>query len=329
MSSSFTACKCGKISDDVIKKQTKRKERFLIMAQEHFAKQLEQMKNVKGFIAALDQSGGSTPKALASYGVAEDTYNGEDEMFDAVHEMRTRIIKSPSFDANYIIGAILFEQTMDRKIDGQYTSDYLWNEKNVVPFVKVDKGLADLENGAQLMKPMPELDALLDRAVERNVFGTKMRSRIESYDEKGIADIVAQQFEVGKQIADKHLVPILEPEVDINAEDKAKIEAKMLEEINKHMENWPTGVPVMFKLTIPTEANLYKDLMAHEDVVRVVALSGGYSRDHANELLALNEGLIGSFSRAFSQGLTFQQTAEEFDATMAESVKSIAEASSK
>lgn len=299
------------------------------MAQANFDKQLEKMKSADGFIAALDQSGGSTPKALAAYGVAEDQYNGEDEMFDAVHAMRTRIITSPSFDSNRIVGAILFEQTMDRQIEGKGTADFLWEDKGVVPFVKVDKGLAPLENGVQLMKPMPELDELLDRAVESNVFGTKMRSRIESYNEEGIDAIVAQQFEVGRQIADKHLVPILEPEVDINAEDKDKIEQYMLEQFNKHLAEWPAGVPLMFKITIPTTANLYADLMKHDDVVRVVALSGGYSRDHANELLAQNEGLIASFSRAFADGLTYQQTAEEFDATMKESVDAIYEASAK
>ena len=270
--------------------------------------QVKRMKEGKGFIAALDQSGGSTPKALAAYGVSEDTYSSEEEMFDLVHQMRTRIIKSPAFKSDRIIGAILFEQTMDRDIDGKKTPDYLWEDKGVVPFLKVDKGLADLENGVQLMKPMPELDSLLKRANERHIFGTKMRSVIKELNEEGIKAIVEQQFEVGKQILAADLMPILEPEVDIHSDKKEEIEEIMTKEIMDGLDKLPEGGQVMLKLTIPTKANAYSELIAHPKVLRVVALSGGYSREDSNKLLAENEGLIASFSRALSEGLKFYLT---------------------
>ena len=291
---------------------------------------LERMKNGKGFISALDQSGGSTPKALRTYGVTEDQYSSEEEMFDLVHAMRTRIMTSPSYTSEHVLGAILFEQTMDREVEGMPTPSYLWDVKGVVPFVKIDKGLAELENGVQMMKPMPTLDELLSRAAKLGVFGTKERSVIKEYNEEGIKAIVAQQFEVGKQVAAHGLVPMLEPEVDIHSEDKAKIEEFMLQEIYANLENnWETGTPLMFKLSIPTEPNLYKELMTKDDVVRVVALSGGYGQEEANELLAKNEGLIASFSRTFAAGLTVDQTEEEFDAHMANTIKGIYEASIK
>lgn len=299
------------------------------MSKEINKEMLDRMTNGKGFIAALDQSGGSTPKALAAYGISEDQYSTEEEMFDLVHAMRTRIITSPSFTSEKVLGAILFEQTMDRDIEGKETPTYLW-DKGVVPFVKIDKGLADLENGVQLMKPNPGLDELLARAKSKGVFGTKERSFIKEYNEEGIAEAVKQQFEIGKQVAAHGLVPMLEPEVSIQAEDKAKIEEFMLKEIYKNLENnWEAGTPIMFKLTIPTEVNLYKELTQKPDVVRVVCLSGGYDADTANEKLAQNEGLIASFSRTFAAGLTADQTDEEFDAHMAKTIEGIYEASIK
>ena len=299
------------------------------MSEEINKEMLDRMTNGKGFIAALDQSGGSTPKALAAYGISEDQYSTEEEMFDLVHEMRTRIITSPSFTSEKVLGAILFEQTMDRDIEGKETPTYLW-DKGVIPFVKIDKGLADLENGVQLMKPNPGLDELLARAKSKGVFGTKERSFIKEYNEKGIAEAVKQQFEIGKQVAAHGLVPMLEPEVSIHAEDKAKIEEFMLKEIYKNLENnWEAGTPIMFKLTIPTEVNLYKELTQKPDVVRVVCLSGGYDAETANEKLAQNEGLIASFSRTFAAGLTADQTDEEFDAHMAKTIEGIYEASIK
>ena len=288
--------------------------------------QLEKVKNGKGFIAALDQSGGSTPKALKLYGVNEDKYNNEDEMFDLVHEMRTRIVTSPSFTGEHILGAILFEQTMDREVEGKYTADYLI-EKDVVPFLKVDKGLADEENGVQLMKDMPELDSLLDRANERNIFGTKMRSVVNSFNEEGIKAVVDQQFEVGKQILAKGLVPIIEPEVNINSADKKEIETLLKKEILAHLDDLSEGEEVMLKLTIPTEANLYEDLVNHPRVIRVIALSGGYSRDEANELLKKNNGILASFSRALTEGLSANQSDDEFNADLKKSIESIYDAS--
>lgn len=289
--------------------------------------QAQRMTNGKGFIAALDQSGGSTPKALAAYGIAADSYQGEDEMFNLVHQMRTRIITSPAFDKQHILAAILFEQTMDREIEGKKTGDYLWDVKGIVPFLKVDKGLAAEENGVQLMKPMPGLDDLLKRAVERHIFGTKMRSVIKKASREGIKAIVDQQFEIGEKISKAGLVPIIEPEVDIHIADKAEAEAILKEEILKHLEK--VEKPVMLKLSIPSRDNFYEELIRHPKVMRVVALSGGYSRDEANELLARNHGLIASFSRALAEGLSAQQSDAEFNAMMKDSVDKIYAASIK
>lgn len=291
------------------------------------AKKLEFMKTGKGFIAALDQSGGSTPKALALYGVKEDAYDGEEKMFDLVHEMRTRIMTSPSFTSERVLGAILFEMTMDRKVNGKYSADYLWEDKGMLPFLKVDKGLADLADGVQLMKPMPELDALLKRANERNIFGTKMRSVIKEANPKGIAAVVEQQFEVAKQILAAGLMPIIEPEVDINSPDKVECEKLLKQEIFAQLDKLPADTKVMFKVTIPTEPNFYADLIAHPKSLRVVALSGGYSRELSNEKLKENPGLIASFSRALAEGLSAQQTDEEFNKTLDATVQGIYEAS--
>ncbi len=285
------------------------------------------MHSGKGFIAALDQSGGSTPKALSQYGVQENQYSNEEEMYTLVHEMRTRIIKSPAFDSQYILGAILFENTMDRKIDGQWTADYLWEKKHIIPFLKVDKGLAELANGVQLMKPIASLDKLLDRAVERKIFGTKMRSVIKEANQKGIQEVVKQQFEVGLQIFEKGLVPIIEPEVDIYSSDKEKSEQILKDEIQKQLNSLNKEVKVMLKLSIPTVNNFYSDLMSDPHVVRVVALSGGYSREDANEKLAENHGLIASFSRALSEGLSAGQSDAEFNSQLGNSIKEIYEAS--
>lgn len=290
-------------------------------------KQLEQMKSGKGFIAALDQSGGSTPKALAAYGVGHDAYKNDDEMYQLVHEMRTRIIKSPAFKSDRIIGSILFEQTMDRTIDDQFTADYLWKVKGVVPFLKVDKGLADEADGVQLMKPIPGLDELLDRAVARNIFGTKMRSVIKKANPKGIQAIVEQQFDIGKQILAKGLVPIIEPEVDIHSEDKAASEVLLKDAILTQLALLQNDDTVMLKLSIPTVANFYSELIQHPRVLRVVALSGGYSRNEANQLLSENHGLIASFSRALSEGLSANQTDTAFDLEMRDSVDQIYAAS--
>ncbi|MDN7227477.1 fructose bisphosphate aldolase [Planococcus liqunii] len=289
--------------------------------------QLELVKNGQGFIAALDQSGGSTPKALKLYGVPEDAYSNEEEMYDLIHEMRTRVMTAPAFNSDSILGAILFEQTMDRKVEGKYTPDYLWEEKGVVPFLKVDKGLADEEGGIQLMKPIPNLDELLKRAVERKVFGTKMRSVIKEANPEGIKQVVAQQFEVGKQIIDAGLVPIIEPEVDIHSADKEKIESLLKEEILKELDNLSEEQPVMLKLSIPTVDNFYKELIEHPRVVRVVALSGGYTRKEANEKLARNNGLIASFSRGLSEGVSADQSDDEFNEGIADSIRTIYEAS--
>jgi fructose-bisphosphate aldolase class I len=287
--------------------------------------QLKKAQNGAGFIAALDQSGGSTPKALKLYGIAEDQYSGDDQMFDLVHEMRTRIITSPAFDGDRIMGAILFEMTMDRQIEGRPTADYLWNVKNVVPFLKIDKGLAEEKDGAQMMKPMPGLDELLDRAVANGVFGTKERSVIK-LPGAGLQAVVDQQFEVGRQVLAKGLVPIIEPEVDIKSPKKAEAEdqlkAALLEGVNNLGDQ-----KVMLKLTLPETDNLYKDLVDHPNVLRVVALSGGYSRDEANERLSRNTGVIASFSRALTEGLTAQQSDEEFNSTLDQAIASIAKAS--
>ncbi len=291
-------------------------------------KQLEKMKNGKGFIAALDQSGGSTPKALRLYGVEESAYSNDEEMFTLVHEMRTRIIKSPSFTSDRVLAAILFENTMDRKIDDKFTADYLWDVKGIIPILKVDKGLMDLDGGVQLMKPIPGLDKLLARARdERHIFGTKMRSVIKEAAEEGIKKIVDQQFEIGLQIAAAGLVPILEPEVDIHCPDKAKAEEILKKNIMEHLAKLPEDTKLMFKVTIPTIPDTYAELIADPRVVRVVALSGGYTREDSNKKLAENHGLIASFSRALSEGLNAKQTAAEFDAMLKASVDSIYAAS--
>ncbi|WP_074015836.1 fructose bisphosphate aldolase [Fusobacterium massiliense] len=291
---------------------------------------LEKMRNGKGFIAALDQSGGSTPKALKLYGVNEDQYSNEAEMFDLIHKMRTRIIKSPAFNENRILGAILFEQTMDSKIDGKYTADFLWEEKRVLPFLKIDKGLNDLdEDGVQTMKPNPGLADLLKKANERHIFGTKMRSVIKKASPAGIARVVAQQFEVGAQIVAAGLVPIIEPEVDINNVDKVQCEEILRDEIRKHLNALPETSNVMLKLTLPTIENFYEEFTKHPRVVRVVALSGGYSREKANDILSKNTGVIASFSRALTEGLSAQQTDAEFDKTIGETIEGIYEASIK
>ncbi len=290
-------------------------------------KQFERMQSDKGFIAALDQSGGSTPKALAAYGISSDAYSSDEKMFDLVHEMRTRIIKSPAFTFNRILGAILFERTMDSLIDDKYTADYLWEEKGIVPFLKIDKGLADQEDGVQLMKPVPGLDELLSRAIERNIFGTKMRSLIKEYNTSGIDKIVNQQFDIGKQISDRGLVPILEPEVDIHCPDKENCEQVLLDMILNKLSQLDNETKVIFKLTIPTKPDFYTQLINDPKVVRVVALSGGYSREEANERLAQNNQLIASFSRALVEGLTAKQSDEEFDSMLGSSIESIYNAS--
>jgi fructose-bisphosphate aldolase class I len=289
--------------------------------------QFDKAKNGAGFIAALDQSGGSTPKALKLYGIGEDAYSGDEQMFDLVHEMRTRIITSPAFDGDRIMGAILFEMTMDRTIDGRPSADYLWNVKNIVPFLKIDKGLADEDQGAQVMKPMPGLDALLDRAVEHGIFGTKERSVIK-LPGAGLDAVVDQQFEVAQQVLAKGLVPIIEPEVDIHSPRKGEAEdqlkAALLDGVNKLADDQA----VMLKLTLPDTDNLYSELVAHPKVVRVVALSGGYSRSEACEKLARNNGVIASFSRALTEGLTAQQSEQEFNTTLDAAIAEIAKASS-
>ena len=287
----------------------------------------KQMADKDGFIAALDQSGGSTPKALALYGVSDDAYYNDEEMFAAIHAMRARIIKSPAFTGDKVIGAILFERTMDGEIDGIPTADYLWDKRRIVPFLKVDKGLMAEENGVQLMKPMGDLDALLKRAVSKNVFGTKMRSVINAANSGGIEAIVAQQFEIGKQILGHELMPIIEPEVNIKIADKAEAEQLLLAAIQRHLDTVPTGQRIMLKLSLPTVANLYKPLVDDPRVMRVVALSGGYSRDQANQLLSANTGVIASFSRALTEGLSHGQSDADFDATLAATIDSIFEAS--
>jgi fructose-bisphosphate aldolase class I len=289
--------------------------------------QFNKVQNDDGFIAALDQSGGSTPKALKIYGVEESEYSGDDEMFAKVHEMRTRIMTSPAFTGERIMGAILFENTMDRQVEGRDTADYLWDVKGVVPFLKVDKGLADEENNAQIMKPIPGLDDLLARANAKNVFGTKMRSVIKMANEAGVEAVVAQQFEIGRQIISAGLVPIIEPEVDINSPEKAGAEALLRASLQRHVDSLADDEYIMLKLTLPEEANFYADLIANPKVLKVVALSGGYSRDEANRRLAENNGMIASFSRALSEGLSAQQSDDEFNSTMDSSIQSIFEAS--
>jgi fructose-bisphosphate aldolase, class I len=290
-------------------------------------KQAERMTSGKGFIAALDQSGGSTPKALRLYGIKDDAYSSEQEMFDLIHEMRSRIITSPVFSGDRVLAAILFEQTMDRDIAGKPSTTYLWETKGVVPFLKIDKGLADASDDVQLMKPMPGLDELLERAVSKGVFGTKERSVIGGANADGIAAVVAQQFEVAHQVLSHGLVPIIEPEVTISISDKAQAEEILRDEITKQLENVPDGQRVMLKVSLPTEANFYRPLIEHPKVMRVVALSGGYSREEADELLAKNTGLIASFSRALTEGLTVDQTDEQFNATLDKAIQEIYDAS--
>ena len=291
------------------------------------SKQTERIRTGKGFLAALDQSGGSTPKALEHYGVSRDAYSNEEEMYTLVHQMRTRIVTSPSFSNEYILGAILFEQTMDRKVEGLFTADYLWQTKGIVPFLKVDQGLAALENGVQLMKPINGLDALLKRAQQRNVFGTKMRSVIAQAVPDGIARVVDQQFAYGKQILDAGLVPIIEPEVDIHSQDKAQSETLLKAALLQHLDALPADRNVMLKLSIPSEDGFYSDVMRHPRVLRVVALSGGYTQAEADERLARNPGLIASFSRALAEGLSAGQTDAQFNETLAASIQKIYAAS--
>jgi fructose-bisphosphate aldolase class I len=286
-----------------------------------------QMGSGNGFIAALDQSGGSTPKALKLYGIDESAWTNDEEMFDLVHAMRTRIITDPAFVGDKVIAAILFEQTMDRDIEGMPTPSYLWDVKHVVPIVKVDKGLADEVNGAQVMKPMPGLDELLERAASKGVFGTKMRSVIKNADADGVAAVVDQQFEVGMQILGAGLVPILEPEVDIHSPTKAATEEMLRDRLVAGLDAVPNGQQVMFKLSLPSHNDFYAPLMEHPKVLRVVALSGGYSRDEACDILAANHGMIASFSRALSEGLSAQQSDEEFNATLGAAIDEIYSAS--
>lgn len=289
--------------------------------------QMQRMRTGKGFIAALDQSGGSTPKALKLYGIDESEYSGEAQMFDLMHAMRTRMIKSKAFNGDRVLGAILFEGTMDRDIDGLGSAQFLWTKKQVVPFLKVDKGLADEQNGVQMMKPMPDLDALLQRGVEKGIFGTKMRSVIKLANKSGIDAVVKQQFEVGRQIISHGLVPIIEPEVDIKSPQKKEAEELLRAAILAELASQPASQPVMLKLTIPSTANFYAELIKHSSVVRVVALSGGYSRDDANRMLSENHGMIASFSRALSEGLSAKQNEAEFDAVLDATIAGIYAAS--
>lgn len=289
--------------------------------------QVDKMTSGPGFIAALDQSGGSTPKALRLYGIEDSAYSNETEMFDLIHQMRSRIITSPAFNGDRILAAILFEQTMDREIAGKPSATYLWHDKNVVPFLKIDKGLAEAADGVQLMKPMPGLDDLLARAVHNGIFGTKERSVIGGANQAGIAAIVEQQFDVAHQVLSHGLVPILEPEVTITISDKSQAEDILRDEIGKRLDTIPEHQKVMLKLSLPTVANHYKPLVEHPRVMRVVALSGGYSRDEANALLAQNHAVVASFSRALTEGLSAQQSDEEFNATLDKAIESIYRAS--
>ena len=290
-------------------------------------KQADRMTSGKGFVAALDQSGGSTPKALRLYGIEEDAYSSEKEMFDLVHQMRSRIITSPAFTGDRVLAAILFEQTMDRDIEGKPSTTYLWETKGVVPILKIDKGLARASDEVQLMKPMPGLDELLERAVRKGVFGTKERSVIGGANADGIAAVVAQQFEVAHQVLSHGLVPIIEPEVTISISDKAQAEDILRDEITKQLETVPNGKRVMLKLSLPSEVNHYRPLVEHPKVMRVLALSGGYSREEADKLLAQNTGVIASFSRALTEGLTVDQSDEQFKATLDKAIQSIYDAS--
>ncbi len=292
-----------------------------------FKAQLEKMKTHPGFIAALDQSGGSTPGALRAYGIKENAWSNEEQMFAIVHQMRTRIVTSPAFTGERILGAILFENTIDRDVEGKPTADYLWNVKRMVPFLKVDKGLAAEKSGVQLMKPMPELATLLDKANAKRIFGTKMRSFIKQANQAGIKDVVTQQFEVARQIIAAGLVPIVEPEVDIHCPDKARAEELLKAAILGELNRLPAGQPVMLKLTLPDKDDLYAEFVKHPRVVRVVALSGGYSREEGNQRLRRNHGVVASFSRALVEGLSAQQSDAEFNALLDASIRSIFEAS--
>ncbi len=294
----------------------------------NFNQQLEKIRNEPGFIAALDQSGGSTPKALANYGVGADAYSNDDEMFAIIHEMRSRIMTSPAFSGERIMGAILFENTMDREVEGQPTADYLWQVKRVVPFLKVDKGLADESDGAQVMKPMPQLDALLQKARAKNIFGTKMRSVVKTANADGVSAVVDQQFDIGRQIVAAGLVPIIEPEVDINSPQKAETESLLKAAILEQLDRLEDGQLVMLKLTLPEEDNFYRDCIDHANVLKVVALSGGYSREEANQRLARQNGMVASFSRALTEGLSAQQSDDEFNRMLDRSIQSIFDASS-
>ena len=291
------------------------------------SQQYEKIKSQPGFIAALDQSGGSTPKALANYGIGADGFSNDEEMYAVVHQMRSRIVTSPSFNGDRILGAILFENTMDRDIDGRSTADYLWGVKNVVPFLKVDKGLADEDNGAQVMKPMPDLDALLARGKQKGIFGTKMRSVIKTANPTGVNAVVDQQFEIGKRIIAAGLVPIIEPEVDIHSAQKSEIEALLIVALMKHLDELGDDQFVILKLTLPEQANYYASCIGHPQVLRVAALSGGYSREEANRRLATNHGMVASFSRALTEGLSSQQSDDEFNTMLDGSIESIVQAS--
>jgi fructose-bisphosphate aldolase class I len=289
--------------------------------------QLEKIRSEPGFIAALDQSGGSTPKALSNYGIGADAFDNDDAMFELVHAMRCRIMTSPVFNGDRIMGAILFENTMDREVEGQSTADYLWLVKRVIPFLKVDKGLADEHDGAQLMKPMPDLDALLRKARDKNIFGTKMRSVIKSANADGVNAVVAQQFDVGRQIIAAGLVPIIEPEVDINSPQKAACEELLKVALMANLDQLGEGQLVMLKLTLPEQNDFYASCIAHPNVLKVVALSGGYSRDEANQRLAAQHGMVASFSRALSEGLSAEQSDAEFNEVLDASIESIFQAS--
>ena len=301
-----------------------------IIVEDPFVSQSEQLQKIKtedGFIAALDQSGGSTPKALGLYGISTDGWSTDEEMFTIVHEMRTRIITSPSFSGDRILGAILFENTMDRDIEGMPTAKYLWEQKRVVPFLKVDKGLAEEQNGAQVMKPIPDLAPLLEKAKSKGIFGTKMRSVIKTADPRGVNAVVQQQFDIGRQIADAGLVPIIEPEVDINSPQKAETEALLLAAIVEQLNQLKPEQRVMLKLTLPEEDNLYQPCIEHPNVLKVVALSGGYSREEANSRLGRNNEMVASFSRALTEGLSAQQSDDQFNTTLDASIESIFQAS--
>ena len=291
------------------------------------ADQAEKMTSGPGFVAALDQSGGSTPKALRLYGIDENAYSNDDQMFDLIHQMRCRIMQSPAFNGNKVIGTILFENTMDREVAGKSAADFLWDERRIVPFLKVDKGLSDVNNGVQLMKPMPDLESLLERASAAGIFGTKMRSVINRADKKGIEENVSQQFEIGQTILGYGLVPIIEPEVNIKIEDKAEAEEILLENLMKHLDALQSEQKVMLKLTLPEKANLYSPAIDHTKVMRVVALSGGYTREESNLRLRSNLGMTASFSRALTEGLSAQQSDDMFNNTLSQTINDIYEAS--